>query len=132
MFQSLASSVAHKFKKHAWLVINLSVIVTALVMLMASLSKSPLMAIGILSLGVMLEFISVLKEGMIQKETKSYERATVSSFSGLIMNLLSYQLVFGFIASQNGLQVSYLVFGVFVLSYFLLSIFTNSYFKTGF
>jgi len=132
LFQSLASSVAHKFKKHAWLVINLSVIVTALVMLMASLSKSPLMAIGILSLGVMLEFISVLKEGMIQKETKSYERATVSSFSGLIMNLLSYQLVFGFIASQNGLQVSYLVFGVFVLSYFLLSIFTNSYFKTGF
>lgn len=132
MFQSLASSVAHKFKKHAWLIINLSVIATALVMLMASLSKSPLMAIGILSLGVMLEFISVLKEGMIQKETKSYERATVSSFSGLIMNLLSYQLVFGFIASQNGLQVSYLVFGVFVLSYFLLSIFTNSYFKTGF
>ena len=132
MFQSLASSVAHKFKKHAWLIINLSVIATALVMLMASLSKSPLMAIGILSLGVMLEFISVLKEGMIQKETKSYERATVSSFSGLIMNLLSYQLVFGFIASQNGLQVSYLVFGVFVLSYFLLSIFINSYFKTGF
>jgi len=132
LFQSLASSVAHKFKKHAWLIINLSVIATALVMLMASLSKSPLMAIGILSLGVMLEFISVLKEGMIQKETKSYERATVSSFSGLIMNLLSYQLVFGFIASQNGLQVSYLVFGVFVLSYFLLSIFTNSYFKTGF
>ena len=132
MFQSLASSVAHKFKKHAWLIINLSVIATALVMLMASLSKSPLMAIGILSLGVMLEFISVLKEGMIQKETKSYERATVSSFSGLIMNLLSYQLVFGFIASQNGLQVDYLVFGVFVLSYFLLSIFINSYFKTGF
>jgi len=90
------------------------------------------MAIGILSLGVMLEFISVLKEGMIQKETKSYERATVSSFSGLIMNLLPYQLVFGFIASQNGLQVDYLVFGVFVLSYFLLSIFINSYFKTGF
>jgi len=116
--QSLASSVAHKFKNHAWLMINISVIVTALVMLMASFIKSPLMAVWILSLGVMLEFISVLKEGLIQKETKSHQRATVSSVSGLIMNLLPYQLVFGFIASQHGLQAGYLVFGVFVLSYF--------------
>lgn len=127
--QSLASSIAHKFKNRAWLMINISVIITALVMLMAFFIKSPFMAIGILSLGVMLEFISVLKEGLIQRETKSYQRATISSFSSLIMNLLPYQLVFGFIASQNGLQVGYLVFGVFVMSYFVFSLFTKKVVK---
>ncbi len=116
--QSLASSVAHKFKNHAWLIINLSVVFTIIVMFMASFIKNPFMAIGILSLGVILEFISVLKEGLIQKETESYQRATVSSVSSLIMNLLPYQLIFSFIANQHGLQTGYLVFGVFVLSYF--------------
>lgn len=119
--QALASSVAHKFKDKSWLMIKLSVVVTALVMIIASFVKSPLMAVGILFLGVMFEFISVLKEGLIQKETKSYQRATISSVNGLIMNLLPYQLIFGYIASQHGLQAGYLVFGIFVLSYFIVS-----------
>lgn len=76
--------------------INLSVIVTVLVMFMASFIKSSLMAIGILFLGVMMEFISVLKEGLIQKETESYQRATVSSVGGLIMNLLPLSISFWF------------------------------------
>ena len=118
--QSVASSVAHKFKHHAWFIINSSVIITVIIMVLASLIKSPYMAIGILFLGIMLEFMSVLKEGIIQQETKSFQRATVSSVNGLIMNLLPYQLAFGFIASQYSLQRGYLVFGIFMMSYFLI------------
>jgi len=120
LFQSLASSVAHKFKKHSWLLINLSVVVSAFVLLAVAFIRHPFMAIGILFLGVMMEFISVLKEGLVQKETKSYQRATVSSMSGLIMNLLPYQIIFGFLATRHNLQIGYGLFGVFVLTYFVL------------
>lgn len=119
--QALASSLAFKFKKHSWLLINSSVIIIALVLIAAAFIKHPLMAVGILSLGVIMEFISVLKEGLVQKETESYQRATVSSMSGLIMNLLPYQLVFGYLAYQYNLQIGYGFFGIFVLTYFILS-----------
>lgn len=120
--QSLASSLAHRFKNRSWLMINASVIFSAVVLILATIIKHPLMAIGILSLGILLEFISVLKEGLIQKETKSYQRATVSSMSGLIMNLAPYQLIFGFFASRHNLQIGYGFFGMFVLSYFALNL----------
>ncbi|MFH1602079.1 MAG: MFS transporter [Candidatus Shapirobacteria bacterium] len=121
--QALASSLAHKFKKHSWLIINLSVIITALIMFTAAIIKHPIMAIGILFLGVMMEFVSVIKESIVQKETKSYQRATVSSMSGLIMNLIPHQLAFGFIANYYSFQVGYGFFGIFVLLYFLITLF---------
>jgi MFS family permease len=117
--QSLASSIAYKFKKWAWLIINISVVAAALILFIAAFTKSYLTAFLILFLGIILEFVSVLKEGLIQKEIKSHQRATVSSVSGLIMNLLPYQLIFGFIALKYGLQTGYLVFAGFVLSYFV-------------
>jgi MFS family permease len=130
--QSLASSIAYKFKNQSWLMINLSVVINALILFLAAFIKHPLMAVGILLLGVILEFASVLKEGLIQKETESYQRATVSSLSNFIMNLLPYQLVFSLIANKNGLQLGYGIFGVFILSYFVISLLIKKTYSKSF
>jgi len=117
--QSLASSLAHKFTKHSWFLIHLSAVISVLVLIAVSLIKHPLMAIPILLLGVILEFISVIKEGLIQKEISSHQRATVSSLNKFVMNLIPSQLAFGFVASNYGLQLGYAVFAVIGLSYFI-------------
>lgn len=121
--QSLVSSLAYRFKDNSWMMIKLSVVVGSAVLIAAAFIRHRIMAGGVLLLGVIYEFISVLKEGIIQKETQSYQRATVSSLSEFIMNLLPYQIVFGFIANHHGLQFGYGVFGVFILNYFVLSLF---------
>ena len=117
--QSIASNFAHKFTEHSWLMIHLSAVVSVLVLIAAALIKHPLMAIPILFLGVILEFIGVIKEGLIQKEISSHQRATVSSFNHFVMNLIPGQLIFGFIASSYNLQLGYAVFAAIGLTYFL-------------
>ena len=123
--QSLASSIAHKYIKHSWLMIHLSAIVSVLVLIAAALIKHPLMAIPILFLGVILEFIGVIKEGLIQKEISSHQRATVSSLNHFVMNLVPDQLIFGFVASSYNLQVGYAVYALIGLSYFITVPFIN-------
>jgi len=117
VLQSIASSMAYKFKQFSRMILNGSAVVAVMVLLAVSLFKTPLMAIAILSLGVILEFVSVLKEGLVQKEIKSYQRATVSSVNELLMNLLPYQLLFGFLANKQSLLLGYRYLALFVLFY---------------
>lgn len=118
--QSLASTIAHKFKNHSWKVLNAITVIGFLVLMGAALIKRPAMAIAILFLGVLLEFSSVLNEGIIQREVSPHQRATVASLNSFIHNLIPFQLVFGVIANNYHLQLSYGIFGVGVLLYFLL------------
>ena len=117
--QSIASNFAHKFVKHSWFLIHSSAIISVLVLISASLIIHPLMAIPILFLGVILEFIGVIKEGLIQKEISSHQRATVSSFNHFVKNLVPGQLIFGFVASSYNLQLGYAIFAVIGLTYFI-------------
>lgn len=117
--QSLASHFAHKFIKHSWFIIYSSAVVSILILIAVAFIKHPLMAIPILFLGVMLEFVSIIKEGLIQKEISSHQRATVSSFNQLVMNLVPDQLIFGLVASHYHLQTAYAVFAFIGLTYFL-------------
>jgi hypothetical protein len=86
----------------------------------AALIKHPYMAIAILFLGILLEFSRVLNEGIIQREIPAHQRATIASLNNFIHNLIPFQLIFGIIANSYRLQISYGVFGVSLLSYFLI------------
>jgi len=123
--QSLASVLAYRLKDYAWKIINFSTLFSAGILFLAALVRHPLMAVAILTLSVIYELTSVLKEGIIQKETESYQRATVSSLSNVMINILPLQMVFGLIASHYNLQTGYFVLGLVVLSYFPLSFVTN-------
>jgi predicted MFS family arabinose efflux permease len=123
--QSIASFYAHKFKNHAWKVLNIITIIGAVVLLLAAFVKNPLMAIGILFLGILLEFSNVLNEGAIQREIEPHQRATVASLNKFVMNVLPFQLLFGIIANTYRLQLSYLFFGLAILTYFLFLPFLN-------
>ena len=117
--QSIASVYAHRFKKHIWKVLNGIAISGSAILLLAAFVKHPFMAVGILLLGIMLEFSNVLNEGVIQREISPNQRATISSLNKFVMNILPYQLIFGVIANVYYLQLSYLVLGIAILSYFV-------------
>ena len=117
--QSIASTFAHKFQKHPWQKLNRITIIGFMVLMGAALIKHPAMVVPILFLGVLLEFSRVLSEGIIQKEVPAHHRATISSLNSFIHNLLPFQLLFGVIANNYRLQLSYGVFSVSILLYFL-------------
>ncbi len=119
--QSLISSFAYKFKDKAWSLMNLSVVLTSIFLLMAYFFKGIFSAFGILFLGIVLEFCKVLKEGIIQREIESYQRATISSLNSFVMNVLPYQLLFGFLVNDYNFELAYLFFGIFILFYFVFS-----------
>ncbi len=117
--QSVASFYAHRFKNHAGVALNSIALIGAAILLLAAFIKHPLMAIGILFLGILLEFSNVLNEGAIQREIEPHQRATIASLNKFVMNILPFQLGFGIIANTYHLQMSYLFFGLITLSYFL-------------
>lgn len=128
--QSLASVTAHKFNNHSWKILNAVTVIGFLVLMGVAFIKHPVMAIVILFLGVLLEFSRVLNEGIIQREVPPNQRATVSSLNSFVHNLIPFQLVFGVIANNYRLQLSYGVFGVAILLYLLLLPILNRHRKT--
>lgn len=123
--QSIASIYAHKFKNHAWTVLNGIALSGGVILILAAFVKHPLMAVAILLLGIMLEFSNVLNEGAIQREIEPHQRATIASLNKFVMNVLPYQLLFGVIANTYYLQLSYLVLGIATLSYFVFLPFSS-------
>lgn len=118
--QSVASLYAHKFKKYSWATLNTIAAIGVMVLLLAWVVKTPLMAAGILLLGILLELSNVLNQGIIQQEVPEDKRATISSLNSFVSNLLPFQLIFGLIAGHYHLQLSYLVFAITVSLYFLM------------
>ena len=117
--QSIASIIAEKFKKYSWTVLNFITIIGSVILFLASVFKTPFMAIGILLLGIFLEFSRVLNEGIIQREVEPSKRATIASLNSFLHNLIPFQLMIGIIANKNGLQSSYFILGILVLFYFV-------------
>jgi len=118
--QSGASVLAYRLKKHVWASLNLIAGTGIVILVLATLVRHPIMAIPVLLLGVFLESGRVLIEGVIQTEVSSEQRATISSLNSFVLNVIPVQLVFGFVAAQYRLQLSYGVLAVFCLSYFVL------------
>jgi MFS family permease len=118
--QSVGSALAHRLKNQSWLVLNLSAMIGIVILLLAAIFRHPVMAIGILFLGIMLEFSRVLNEGVIQREVPEGQRATISSVNSFVSNLIPLQLVFGFMAYRYNLQWSYAFLAIFAITYFPL------------
>lgn len=127
--QSIASATAHHFKKHSWLLLNLSAIIGIIILFSAYLFRNPIMAIGILLLGIMLEFSRILNEGIIQREISENKRATVASLNSLVSNIIPFQLIFGFVADKYNLQSSYATLGILAISYFLILPFIKNHYS---
>ncbi len=128
--QSIGSMLAHKFKNHSWQTLNMVTILGFIILVAATFIKHPLMAVAILFLGILLEFSRVLNEGIIQREVPNHQRATISSLSSFVHNLIPFQLLFGVIAGHYHLQLSYGVFAIAILSYLLVLPILNRYAKT--
>jgi hypothetical protein len=94
-------------------------LVGCIILILAGFVKHPLMAAGILFLGILLELSNVLNEGVIQKEIESHQRATIASLNKFVMNILPFQLLFGMIAHTYNIQWGYLIFGLSILLYFI-------------
>lgn len=127
--QSIASIFAHKFKNYSKEVLNIVALLGFFVLILASLLKTPFMALGVLFLGVLLEFCNVLNEGIIQRESVPSQRATISSLNKLLANLIPFQMIFGIVANKYNIQKSYLVFSVFILLYFFILILDKIFLK---
>jgi MFS family permease len=121
IFQAFGSSVAFRFKDSPWVMMNGCVVVVAACLLIMGLFQHMMVALVLPILGLVYGFTDILIEGVIQQNTESEQRATVSSASRLVMYLAPGYLVFGFLATQYGIQVGYLVLAGFVLSYFVVS-----------
>lgn len=119
-FQALGSLVAHKFKESNWLAMGISVLLTSAILFSMAFIKSPFMALALILLAIIYGLTNVLTQGVIQRETESHHRATVTSATGVFGDLLPGELIFGFLANRYSLQVGYGFFGVFVLFYFVL------------
>lgn len=117
--QAIASFYAYKFKHHIWRILNMIALVGCIILILAGFVKHPLMAAGILFLGILLELSNVLNEGVIQKEIESHQRATIASLNKFVMNILPFQLLFGMIAHTYNIQWGYLIFGLSILLYFI-------------
>lgn len=117
--QSIASIYAHKFKNHAWITLNSIALIGFIILLTVYFVKLPIMAAGILLLGILLELSGVLNQGIIQKEVPETQRATITSLNSFMGNILPFQLIFGVIANQYNLQLSYFIFALCIVPYFI-------------
>ncbi len=124
--QSLASSIAHKFKNYSWTTLNITAIIGMIILLLTAWIRHPLMVIGVLLLGVILEFSRVLSDGIIQKEVSQHQRATLTSLNSFVSNIIPIQLAFGFIAFRFHLQWSYAFLALYCTLYFLFLPFIKS------
>ncbi|MFH1244568.1 MAG: MFS transporter, partial [bacterium] len=120
--QSLASLLAHRLATHAWSILNLTTFLALLILVSAAYLRHPLLAAGILFLGIILEFSNVIGEGIIQREVSGGERSTVASLNSFARNVLPFQLLFGLIATRYGLQSSYLVYAGIVGVYLIITV----------
>ena len=119
--QSAASTLAYRFKNYPWQTLYGIAAIGLIILVLASVAKSPFMAIGILSLGVSLELARVLIDGIIQRQIESTQRASIASLNAFLMNVLPFQLLFGLIATRSGFQSAYGFLGL-IVSVYLISI----------
>ncbi len=117
--QSIASMLAYKLRNHPWHTLNIISIIGFGILILASFIRSPIMAVGILLLGILLELSNVLNQGVIQKEVPENQRATIASLSSFVGNILPFQMMFGIVANRYSLQLGYLLFALCIIPYFI-------------
>ena len=116
---SISSFFAYKLRQAGWKVLYTIAIVTGVLLILLAFFQS-LLLLGILVLLYAFSaLMGVLIQGMIQREIKSDERATITSVCSLVMEggAVVLGLSFGFIANEFGIQVGYGFFGLVIIVY---------------
>ena len=116
---SLSGLYAHKLKNMGWKLLNTMAVVTGILLIMISLSNSPLLLGTFLLFWTFSVLINVLTQGVIQREIPSEERATITSVNSLITETgaVILGLIFGFIANRYGIQIGYGFYGLIIITY---------------
>jgi MFS family permease len=118
---SISAFFAYKFTHTGWKVLYAVAMVTGVLLIIMAFSQS-LFLLGILILLYAFSaLMSVLIQGMIQREIRSDERATITSICSLVMEAgaIVLGLSFGFVANQFGIQIGYGFYGLVILVYLL-------------
>jgi predicted MFS family arabinose efflux permease len=102
-----------------WKLLNTMAVVTGILLIMISLSNSPLLLGTFLLFWTFSVLINVLTQGVIQREIPSEERATITSVNSLITETgaVILGLIFGFIANRYGIQIGYGFYGLIIITY---------------
>lgn len=118
--QSIGSFSAFRFKNHPWLYMKICAGISVITLALMATFPTKAMALALPVLAGLFGISLVVTQGVIQRETDSHNRATVTSASKLLLELMPMSLVFGLLANSYGLQFGYGVFAVFLLLYFVI------------
>ncbi|UCC16972.1 MAG: hypothetical protein JSU58_11550, partial [Dehalococcoidales bacterium] len=84
--------------------------------------RNPVILACLLVNCISLLLASVTIEGMIQREIKTEERATITSVNGVMgeVGTVIFSLLIGFIANKFGIHIGYAVLGAVILVYIII------------
>lgn len=120
--QSFGSVWAYKFKGHPWLYMKISALLSIVTLLLMATLHHPLMAVALPVLAGMFGASLVITQGIIQKSSDSHQRATITSLSKMLVDVIPISLVFGLLGQRYGLQFGYGFFALFPVLYFVIDI----------
>jgi len=116
---SIGSFFAHRLKNLGWQVIMILGTVIGFGLVIIAFIRNPLILACLLINCVSFVLAIVIIEGMIQREIKTEERATITSVNGVVgeIGTVIFSLFVGFIANKFGIHIGYGVLGVVILVY---------------
>lgn len=116
----ISGLVAHRFTKSTWRTISVGTLYFMSVLLFASITKSWIAIILLLTLESVTSILYILMEGAIQKHADPAQRATTASVASLLKETgIITGLAFGFFMDRYSIFVGFDFFAIFLMLYFL-------------
>jgi len=119
--EGIGGFVAHKFKQFdVQKVLSIIALINAGILIASGFASSYVI---LPILGIMFGLFSIAKIlniGVIQRQIRSHERATITSISALLVEAVGIVsgLIFGYVANITNPRVGFIVFGILILVYF--------------
>ena len=116
---SVGSFFAHRLKNLGWRVLIIIGAATGTGLVIIAFFRTPVILACLLVNCISLLLALVTIEGIIQREIKTEERATITSINGVVSEVgtVIFSLFIGFIANRLGIHVGYGVLGGLILVY---------------
>ncbi|MBN2076658.1 MAG: MFS transporter [Dehalococcoidales bacterium] len=116
---SVGSFFAHRLKNLGWRVLIIIGVATGTGLVVITFVRNPVILGCLLVNCISLLLASVTIEGIIQREIKTEERATISSVCGVMgeIGTVIFSLFIGFIAHVFGIHIGYGILGALILVY---------------
>lgn len=116
---SIGSFIAHRLTNLGWRVLGIVGAATGIGLVVIAFVRSPVILACLLVNCISLLLALVTIEGMIQREIKTEERATITSVNGVVgeAGTVIFGLFIGFIADKFGIHIGYGILGGLILAY---------------